>query len=108
MDIKRIIELKLQNLIKGIGAVVIAGPKYCGKTYLGNKYSKSSFSYQDISEEEKLTLTNSAVLEGDKPSRIDENQISYTYIITKDSLDCNRIGPLFINRQWSVTVEKKS
>ena len=74
MEIKRILEAKLQEELRGIGAILISGPKYCGKTYLGEKYSKSKFAFGSLTKEEISLLSNESILNGEKPRLIDEWQ----------------------------------
>ena len=38
---KRIVDEKIEKYLKLFGAVVIEGPKYCGKTWAGRKHAKS-------------------------------------------------------------------
>ena len=50
--IPRLVEKKLEKYINGIGGVLIEGPKSCGKTHLGQRYTKSQFRLQDYSEDQ--------------------------------------------------------
>ena len=76
--IKRIIDEEIKEQLSSIGAVVIRGPKWCGKTTTSKQFSNSMISLQDpdnyerykeIAENRVATL-----LEGDKPRLIDEWQ----------------------------------
>ena len=45
--INRIQDDVLQNLLSSSGAVLIEGPKWCGKTWLGRHSAKSEIDLQD-------------------------------------------------------------
>lgn len=75
---KRIIDKEIEEQLDTIGAIVIRGPKWCGKTTTSKQFSNSMISLQDpdnsdrykeIAENKVATL-----LEGDKPRLIDEWQ----------------------------------
>ena len=78
--IPRLVEKKLEKYINGIGGVLIEGPKSCGKTHLGQRYTKSQFRLQDYSEDQIdnfLYITNSnPIFDGPKPRLIDEWQLN--------------------------------
>ncbi len=75
MEIKRIIECRLKTFLSKAGAVLITGPKFCGKTYLGVKNSKSQFFIAPkTSNEEYIDYDYSIILNGEKPRLIDEWQ----------------------------------
>ena len=78
--IPRLVEQKLEKYINGIGSVLIEGPKSCGKTHLGQRYTKSQFRLQDYSEDQIdnfLHITNSnPIFDGAKPHLIDEWQLN--------------------------------
>lgn len=76
----RYIDKQLEEALNSIGAVLIVGPKWCGKTTSAKQQAKSilqlqnpnfSKSYIDIASTEPLTL-----LEGEKPRLIDEWQMA--------------------------------
>ncbi len=76
----RYIDKELEKTLKSIGAVLIVGPKWCGKTTTAKEHSNSilqlqnpnySQSYLKIASIEPLTL-----LEGEKPRLIDEWQMA--------------------------------
>ena len=76
--IPRLVEKKLEKYITGIGGVLIEGPKSCGKTHLGQRYTKSQFHLQDYSENQidnfLYIANNNPIFDGPKPSWIDEWQ----------------------------------
>jgi predicted AAA+ superfamily ATPase len=76
---KRIIDDVIEEKMKVTGAVVIKGPKWCGKTTSAKQFSKSVLDLQN----EKTRKRNKAIaendisllLEGEKPRLIDEWQV---------------------------------
>ncbi len=74
MEIKRLLEQKFIHILQNIGAILIAGPKFCGKTYLGEKYTKSKISFGNLYYLKENEVTESLVVDGPKPRLIDEWQ----------------------------------
>ena len=76
----RIVDSVLLKKLKSKGAVLIQGPKWCGKTTTAEQVSKSILYMADPSEKEQnLTLVDinpSILLKGDVPRLIDEWQIA--------------------------------
>jgi len=76
--IPRIMDDMIKDKLKATGAVVIRGPKWCGKTRTAKKIAKSNIDLQDIKESEryKKVAENdvSLLLEGENPRLIDEWQ----------------------------------
>ncbi|MCI5745171.1 MAG: DUF4143 domain-containing protein [Erysipelotrichaceae bacterium] len=74
----RIIDNILDNYLKTFGAVLIEGPKWCGKTWTSKYHSKSEFLLADPKgnfNNKKLAMINpDLALVGDKPRLIDEWQ----------------------------------
>lgn len=71
---KRYIERQIKEALDTSGAVVIAGPKFCGKTTTSRLFAKSEY---DLDTKDKIELVQSsprAILEGDVPRLIDEWQ----------------------------------
>ena len=71
---KRYIERQIKEALDTSGAVVIAGPKFCGKTTTSRLFAKSEY---DLDTKDKIELVQSsprAILEGDAPRLIDEWQ----------------------------------
>lgn len=76
----RIADALLKRRLKGIGAVLIQGPKWCGKTTTAEQQAKSIL-YMDDSEqmEQNLELADTSpktLLIGDTPRLIDEWQLA--------------------------------
>ncbi len=76
--IKRLIDKKLKDELEAFGAVLITGPKWCGKTTTGLNNSKSSLFLQNPDERvDNLKIADikpSLLLEGKNPRLIDEWQ----------------------------------
>ena len=75
---KRVVDDIVDLYIKTFGAVLIEGPKWCGKTWTSKYHSNSEFLLADSKgnfNNKKLAMLNpELVLEGNKPRLIDEWQ----------------------------------
>lgn len=76
---KRIVDDKIERYLKLFGAIIIEGPKYCGKTWAGRYHSNSEILLHKTTGEqsnnvELAKMSPSIVLEGEKPRLIDEWQ----------------------------------
>lgn len=78
--IKRIIDEEIQEKLSYTGAILIKGPKWCGKTTSAKQYAKSVLEMQNPDlQDNYIELANtrpSLLLEGDKPRLIDEWQLA--------------------------------
>ena len=78
--INRVADRLLADKLEAFGAVLIEGPKYCGKTTLASRQAGSILSMADtdtLSQNLALARTNiSRLLAGDTPRLIDEWQIA--------------------------------
>lgn len=76
----RIADITLSNKLKGMGAVLIEGPKWCGKTTTAEQHSKSVIYMDDPrlrdSNIEAVNIDPNLILEGAVPRLIDEWQIA--------------------------------
>ena len=72
--LKRIIESQIERKMKSSGAVLIAGPKFCGKTTTAMRFAKSARKLSTESEISLARMEPRVVLEGEKPRLIDEWQ----------------------------------
>lgn len=80
---QRIADLQLAEHLEAFGAVLIEGPKWCGKTTTAEQMSKSVVKMQDTEMQEEYAATAaskpSLLLLGETPRLIDEWQDgSYT------------------------------
>lgn len=76
----RIADKMLAEKLEAMGAVLIEGPKYCGKTTLATQQAKSILSMSDPDTmEQNIAMANTNIkllLRGDTPRLIDEWQIA--------------------------------
>ena len=77
---KRIADEILKRKLEGKGAVLIAGPKWCGKTTTAEQISKSVL-YMDDPEKKEQNITMAEInpkrlLNGETPRLIDEWQLA--------------------------------
>ena len=78
--INRIVDKQIENKLSIVGAVVIKGPKWCGKTTSAKRIAKSVLEMQNPDlQDNYIELANtkpSLLLEGEKPRLIDEWQLA--------------------------------
>ena len=76
---KRIADIVLQKKLKSSGAVLVEGPKWCGKTTTSEQHAKSVNYVSDpmnLNKNQILAEMNiNALLEGEKPKLLDEWQV---------------------------------
>ncbi|MEY8688160.1 ATP-binding protein [Bacteroides sp. AN502(2024)] len=76
--LQRIFDVLLKAHLNAMGAVLIEGPKWCGKTTTAAQYARSIISLQNTDHREEYLATAatkpSFLLEGDVPRLIDEWQ----------------------------------
>lgn len=85
--IPRIVDKVLQNKLEYMGAVLIEGCKWCGKSTTARQFAKSYIEFQDPDKKVQYDITNqtkpSLFLEGEKPRLFDEWQM---YPVVWDSI----------------------
>lgn len=78
--LKRVIDDILEERLEMIGAIVIVGPKWCGKTTTAEQHAKSVLKLQDPDKSksylELAEIKPSALLKGKTPRLIDEWQMA--------------------------------
>ena len=78
--ITRIIDEKLDKYLTVFGAVLLVGPKWCGKTTTARQHAKSVIALQDSRESQNylrlIDLDPSLILDGETPRLIDEWQVA--------------------------------
>ena len=90
MYYQRLIEEAIALKLKSSGAVVVAGPKFCGKTTTCMLYQKSFAKLNTKQSIMMARMNPKAVLEGEKPRLIDEWQKAPDiWNQVKDDLDFN-------------------
>lgn len=70
----RFVEKSIERKMKSSGAVVVEGPKFCGKTTTALRYAKSSIRLNTSHSIELAKLETKNVLRGETPRVIDEWQ----------------------------------
>lgn len=84
----RLIESKIEGKLKSSGAVLVAGPKFCGKTTTCMLYQKSFIKLNTRQTIELAKINPKGVLTGEKPRLIDEWQsVPDIWNQVKDALD---------------------
>ena len=75
----RVVDAVLEKRIKSSGAVLVEGPKWCGKTTTAEQHSKSvNYVSDPVNLNKNMILAEmniNALLEGEKPKLLDEWQI---------------------------------
>lgn len=90
MYYKRLIEQEIELKMRTSGAVVVAGPKFCGKTTTCMLYQKSFMKLNTQQAINMARMNPKAVLNGEKPRLIDEWQKAPdVWNQVKDDLDFN-------------------
>ncbi len=85
---KRLIESKIESKLKSSGAVLVAGPKFCGKTTTCMIYQKSHIKLNTKQTIDMAKINPKGVLIGEKPRLIDEWQaVPDIWNQVKDALD---------------------
>lgn len=70
----RLIEKRLDSLMRGFGCVEITGPKWCGKTWTASTRAVSVTKLDVTSEREAAEMDPNLALVGEKPHLVDEWQ----------------------------------
>ena len=70
----RLIEEKINRTLKSSGAILITGPKFCGKSTTCKRFAKSIIELNDDNLIEIANADNSVALNGELPRMIDEWQ----------------------------------
>ena len=78
--LKRLIDEEIDKYLEMIGAILIIGPKWCGKTTTAEQHSNSILKLQDPDKTKNYLkmaeIKPSLLLEGEKPRLIDEWQMA--------------------------------
>ncbi|MDO5849206.1 MAG: DUF4143 domain-containing protein [Methanobrevibacter sp.] len=97
----RILDDSLKEYLEMVGAVLVVGPKWCGKTTTAKRHAKSVIEFQNPDKRDSyLELANfkpSLLLEGEKPRLIDEWQIApVVWDAVRTSVDKSEDDGLYI------------
>ncbi len=75
MEIKRLVSKNIQKALDNIGAVLVTGPKFCGKTFISEKFAKSQIYINHNVIHDIERLGDKVFLNGETPRLIDEWQL---------------------------------
>ena len=109
---KRVVDDLIYERLDYIGAILIEGPKWCGKTTTSQQHAKSVLKLQDpknkVSNLELATIDPYILLEGEKPRLIDEWQIApVLWDAVRTSVDdLNEVGLYLLTGSTSVDGSK--
>lgn len=108
----RCIDKELERFLGVVGAILIVGPKWCGKTTTAEQFAKSVLKLQDIDKQEEyrmwLDIKPSKLLEGEKPRLIDEWQMApILWDGVRNSVDELQSSGLYILTGSTVVDESK-
>lgn len=107
MYYERLVEKEIALKLRTSGAVLVAGPKFCGKTTTCLRYQKSFVKLNTKQAIELARLNPKAVLEGKTPRLIDEWQtVPDLWNQVKDNLDFNYEFGKFILTGSSTPADK--
>lgn len=88
MYYERYVEKQIERAMKSSGAVLVAGPKFCGKTTTCMLFQKSFKKLNTLQDIKLAKLNPRHILEGEKPRLIDEWQtVPDVWNQVKDDLD---------------------
>ena len=74
---RRATDVEVQRTLAAMPAVVIEGPKGCGKTWTGRSLARSEVLFdRDLNARRSVSLVPGVVLEGDEPRLLDEWQLA--------------------------------
>lgn len=107
MYVSRLVEKEIEKKLRTSGAIVVAGPKFCGKTTTCMRYQKSFVKLNTKQAIALAKLNPKSVLAGETPRLIDEWQtVPDIWNCVKDDLDDEYQFGKFILTGSSTPVEK--
>ena len=107
MYISRLVEKEIEMKLKTAGAVVVAGPKFCGKTTTCMLYQKSFIKLNTKQAIQMARMNPKGVLVGEKPRLIDEWQKAPdVWNQVKDDLDFDYVFGKYILTGSSTPADK--
>ena len=109
---KRIVDLIIERRLQGKGAVLIEGPKWCGKTTTAKQYAQSLLDLGDSTilsnAQISLQVNPKSLLVGDVPRLIDEWQtIPSLWDMIRSEVDRRQDVGQFILTGSSVPIEQE-
>lgn len=107
MYVPRLVEKEIEKKLRTSGAIVVAGPKFCGKTTTCMRYQKSFVKLNTKQAIALAKLNPKTVLAGETPKLIDEWQtVPNIWNCVKDNLDDEYQFGKFILTGSSTPAEK--
>jgi len=107
MYVSRLVEKEIEKKLRTSGAIVVAGPKFCGKTTTCMRYQKSFVKLNTKQAIALAKLNHKTVLAGETPRLIDEWQtVPDIWNCVKDNLDEDYQFGKFILTGSSTPAEK--
>lgn len=104
---ERYIEKQIERALRTSGALVVAGPKFCGKTTTCMRYQKSVMKLNTAQTIRMASLNPAMVLKGEKPRLIDEWQkVPDIWNQVKNDLDEEYVFGKYILTGSSTPAEK--
>lgn len=77
--LKRVLDDIIEKKMQSIGAILIEGPKWCGKSTTAKRHAKSIIEFQDVDKKSNYDIINktkpSLFLDNERPLLIDEWQM---------------------------------
>ena len=109
---KRVADLILERRLQGKGAILVEGPKWCGKTTTAKQYSKSLLDLGDsavlLNSQIALQVNPSSLLSGETPRLVDEWQtIPSLWDMIRSEVDRRQEVGQFILTGSSVPIEQE-
>jgi len=110
--LERIIDKKIELYLETFGAILIEGPKWCGKTWTSKYHSNSEFLLADpkgnFNNKKIAQLNPDMILDGDSPRLIDEwQEVPMVWDAVRGRVDVDPDKGLFI-LTGSSTVNKNT
>ena len=109
---KRVADLILERRLQGKGAILVEGPKWCGKTTTAKQYAKSLLDLGDsavlLNSQIALQVNPSSLLSGEVPRLVDEWQtIPSLWDMIRSEVDRRQEVGQFILTGSSVSIEQE-
>lgn len=105
--LNRYIESSIKRKLRTSGAVLIAGPKFCGKTTTGLLFAKSIYRINTKTIVENTKINPKLALKGEIPHMIDEWQkVPDTWNYAKEDLDIEYVFGKYILTGSSTPADK--
>lgn len=109
---KRVADLILERRLQGKGAILVEGPKWCGKTTTAKQYAKSLLDLGDsavlLNSQIALQVNPSSLLSGEVPRLVDEWQtIPSLWDMIRSEVDRRQEVGQFILTGSSVPIEQE-